>query len=119
QQKLSGAVLQSRSGALLASLAADVSVGDGAVTMAVGSDLPYAAFQEYGFAGVETVSAQLRTIKEVFGRPLRGGEKRIAVRAYGRKIDYPAHSFLRSALAELQPEISDALEGALAEAVAP
>jgi len=119
QQKLSGAVLQSRSGALLGSLTADVSVEAGAVAMTVGSDLPYAAFQEYGFAGVETVSAHLRTIKEAFGRPLRGGEKRIAVRAYGRKVDYPAHSFLRAALADLKPEISDALDAALAEAAAP
>ena len=119
QRNLSGAVLQSRSGALRASITADVAEEGGTVAMTVGSDLPYAAFQEYGFAGVETVSAHLRTIREAFGRPLRGGEKRIAVRAYSRKVDYPAHSFLRSALAELQPELMDAVAAALDEAVAP
>ncbi|HTZ79048.1 MAG TPA: HK97 gp10 family phage protein [Stellaceae bacterium] len=119
QRNLSGAVLQSRSGALRASITADVAEEGGTVAMTVGSDLPYAAFQEYGFAGVETVSAHLRTIREAFGRPLRGGEQRIAVRAYSRKVDYPAHSFLRSALAELQPELMDAVAAALDEAVAP
>jgi phage gpG-like protein len=119
QEKLSGGVLQSRGGALRASIVAETTEADGAVGVTVGSDLPYAGFQEFGFTGVETVSAHLRVIKQAFGRPLRRGERQIAVRDYARKVDYPAHSFLRAALAEMQPEIADALDAAVGEAVSP
>lgn len=118
QSKLSGAVLQSRTGALRGSIAATVSASDGAVSAAVESELPYAGFQEYGFQGIESVSAHLRTIKQAFGRPLRAGSERIAVGAYDRKVDYPAHSFLRSSLVDLAAEITSGLEAAVADAVA-
>jgi len=117
QGKLSRGVLQSRTGALRASILATVSASTGRASAEIGSDLPYAAFQEYGFEGIETVSAHLRTIKQAFGRPLRAGSERIAVGAYDRKVDYPAHSFLRSALADREPEIISGLEAAVAEAV--
>src|SRR5438309_10909638 len=71
QGKLSGGVLRSRTGALRASIRATTSASAGGVSAAIGSDLPYAAFQEYGFQGIETVSAHLRTMKQAFGRPLR------------------------------------------------
>jgi len=118
QGKLSGEVLQSRGGALRASIEASLDAGGGTLAASVSSDLPYAGFQEYGFDGVESVRAQLRTIREAFGRPLRGGAREIAVRAYGRKIDYPAHSFLRSALAEMEPDIRAGIEEAVSAAVA-
>jgi len=117
QGQLSGSVLRSRSGALRASIVATVSASSSGGLAAIGSDLPYAAFQECGFQGIETVSAHLRTIKQAFGRPLRAGSERIAVSAYDRKLDYPAHSFLRSALADRQAEIMSGLETAVAEAV--
>ena len=117
QGKLSGSVLRSRTGALRDSILATVSASADGVSAAIGSDLPYAAFQEYGFQGIETVSAHLRTIKQAFGRPLRAGSERIAVGAYDRKVDYPAHSFLRSALADREPEIMSDLEAAVTEAV--
>jgi hypothetical protein len=118
QAKLSGDVLQSRTGALRCSIAATVSASDSGISAAVSSDLSYAGFQEYGFQGIETVSAHLRTIKQAFGRPLRAGSERIAVGSYDRKVDYPAHSFLRSALADMQTEIMSGLETAVTEAVA-
>ena len=117
QGKLSGDVLRSRTGALRASILATISASASGVSAAIGSDLPYAAFQEYGFQGIETVSAHLRTIKQAFGRPLRSGSERIAVSTYDRKVDYPAHSFLRSALADREPEIMSGLEAAVAEAL--
>jgi hypothetical protein len=119
RDKLSGSVLQSRTGALRGSIAATLSSTGSGIALSIGSDLPYAGFQEYGFQGVETVSAHLRTIKQAFGRPLRAGAERIAVGSYSRRVDYPAHSFLRSALSELQPEIAGALDAAVAEAVRP
>jgi hypothetical protein len=117
QGKLSGGVLRSRTGALRASILATMSTSATGVSAEIGSDLPYAGFQEYGFQGIETVSAHLRTIKQAFGRPLRAGSERIAVGAYDRKLDYLAHSFLRSALADRQAEIMSGLETAVSEAV--
>jgi hypothetical protein len=64
------------------------------------------------------VSAHLRTIKQAFGRPLRAGSERIAVGAYDRKVDYPPHSFLRSALADMEGAIMSELDSAIAEAIA-
>jgi hypothetical protein len=119
QDKLSGGMLKSRTGALRGSIAASLASSGSGVAVSVGSDLPYAGFQEYGFQGVETVSAHLRTIKQAFGHPLRAGTERIAIGGYSRKVDYPAHSFLRSALTELRPEIVGALDAAVGEAVRP
>ena len=119
RDKLSGSVLQCRTGALRGSIAATLSPSDSGIAVSIGSDLPYAGFQEYGFQGIETVSAHLRTIKQAFGRPLRAGAERIAVGGYSRKVGYSAHSFLRTALAELQPEIVATLDAAVAEAVRP
>ncbi len=118
QGKVSGDVLRSRTGGLRGSIVATVGLGDGGVSAEVGSDLPYAGFQEYGLQGIESVSAHLRTIKQAFGRPLRAGSERIAIGGYDRKVDYPAHSFLRSVLADMQGEIMTSLEAAVVEAVA-
>jgi phage gpG-like protein len=112
RDKVSGEVLQSRSGALRSSITAETS----GLTVTVGSDLAYAAAQEYGFTGTVAVRPQLRRIKEVFGRPI--AEKTIAVGGYSRRINLPARSFLGSALAELQPAIEQAVREALAEAIA-
>ena len=116
--KLAGDVLRSRTGTLRGSIVATVGLSDGGVSAAIGSDLPYAGFQEYGFQGIESVSAHLRTIRQAFGRPLRAGSERIAIGGYDRTVDYPAHSFLRSALADMQGEIMSSLEAAVVEAVA-
>ena len=118
QGKLSGDVLQSRTGALGGSIVATVTAGGSGVAVTIGSDRSYAGFQEYGFQGIESVRAHLRTIKQAVGRPLRAGGERIAIGAYDRKVDYPAHSFLRSALADRKTEIVGELENAVAEAVA-
>lgn len=106
ERNLSGSVLKARTGTLRASLAAQSSAEGGTV----GADAPYAAFQEYGFSGVETVRAHLR-------RRAKGGLA--PVRAYGRKVDYPAHSYLRAALAELAPDIRQTIADAIAGALAP
>ncbi|HWK45125.1 MAG TPA: HK97 gp10 family phage protein [Stellaceae bacterium] len=113
-EKLSGQVLGIRSGRLRGSISAELHQDGQSITATVGSDASYAAFQEYGFSGSETVRAHLRTIRQAFGRPIR--EKQILVRPYIRRVDYPAHSFLRSALADLQPDFAAALEASLAEA---
>ena len=106
QGKLSGSVLRSRTGALRDSILATVSASADGVSAAIGSDLPYAGGTSRRPRGLAA-----------FGRPLRSGSERIAVGAYDRKLDYPAHSFLRSALADREPEIMSDLEAAVTEAV--
>jgi hypothetical protein len=112
--KLSGQVLQVRSGALRATIAAEVD--EAALTATVGSDPAYARAQEYGFAGTVGVRAHLRRIRQAFGRPI--AEKTIAVGAFSRRMNLPERSFLRSALDEMQPRIEAAARAAIAEALA-
>jgi len=114
-ENLSGGVLNARSGALRASLAAGLDQAGG-LAARVTAAAPYAAFQEYGFSGGESVRAHLRLYTQAFGRPIRPVEAQ--VRPYSRQVDYPAHSYLRSALADLSADIRDGIEAAIAEALA-
>ena len=111
---LSDGVLNARTGALRASLAAGLAQGGG-IAATVSASTPYAAFQEYGFSGSESVRAHLRLQAQAFGRPIRPVE--VQVRGYSRQVDYPAHSYLRSALADLSSDISDGISAAVAEAL--
>ena len=112
---LSGRILHARSGRLRSSVVFDVDQdGDTlAATVGVAADVPYAAFQEYGWSGVESVRASLRTVRQAFGRPI--APRTVAVKAHSRRVDYPAHSFLRSALAELEPDARARIEAAVAD----
>jgi phage gpG-like protein len=107
--RLSGQVLKARSGRLRGS----ITVVAANQSVSVTSDLPYAAAQEYGFDGVETVRAHVRRIREAFGRPI--AEKAVTVRSFARTMQLPARSFMRSALADL--EAGGAIRGAIEEAV--
>lgn len=116
QRNLSGDVLNARSGKLRDSLAANVDLA-GRLTATVTADTPYAAFQEYGFDGSESVRAYLRQQTQAFGRAINPVQ--VAVKAHDRRVDYPAHSYLRSALAELAPDIRAAVSAALTGALSP
>lgn len=107
--RLSGQVLKARSGRLRGS----IRVVPGDQSVSVTSDLPYAAAQEYGFEGVETVRAHVRRIREAFGRPV--AEKSVNVRSFARAMHLPARSFMRSALADL--DAGGAIQGAIEDAV--
>jgi phage gpG-like protein len=112
--KLSGQVLQSRSGRLARSIAVSAVAGEGdALSVSVSADAPYAALHEYGFQGSETIRAHVRRITQAFGRPIAA--KAIDVRPYSRAVAYPERSFLRSALAEL--EASGALRAEMQAAI--
>ncbi len=111
---LRGGVLHERGGRLADSLALDVETEGERASSALRVDVasvPYAGFQEYGFQGNETVRGHLRTIRQAFGRPI--AERQILVNSYTRKVEYPAHSFLRSALRELTPSITPQIEDAV------
>ena len=72
QDKLSGQVLRSRTGALKSSIDLRVDQGARSVSASVFTDLRYGAAQEYGFAGTVSVGASLRWIREV----LRSADRR-------------------------------------------
>jgi hypothetical protein len=107
---LSGGVLKSRTGTLRASLAIGPAPNGTDAGGSVSANTPYAAFQEYGFSGIETVRAHLRQRR-------KGGTA--PIRAYSRKVDYPAHSYLRAALADMAPDISETIAGAVAGVLNP
>jgi len=116
-RNLSGGVLKARTGRLRASLAATTDISSDGIRSVVSANTPYAAFQEYGFAGFENVRAYLRRQTVAFGHPISPVE--VQVKAHARSVDYAAHSYLRAALAELAPEIDGLLESSLAKVLQP
>ncbi len=114
--KLSGAVLKPRSGALRDSIAADVSADGDRILAWVGStgDVKYAAIQEYGG---KTVAHEILPTKAQALAFIAGGAQRFA-----RKVEHPGslipeRSYLRSSLEEMSGEIASALAEAAAEAL--
>lgn len=114
ERKLSGEVLQRRSGRLLGSLTVTAErVGLGA-SVTVGSDAAYAAIHEYG--GTLPARAVLPQSARALAFPWRG-QQRFFKRVQLPAVTMPERSFMRSALAEMLPEIRAAIEAAAAEAL--
>lgn len=110
QDKLSGQALNVRTGNLRRSINQKVEV-DSATGPAgtVGTNEKYAPPHELGFRGEVQIREHLRTIKMAWGKPL--SEPVIAqVRAHTKRMNLPERSFLRSALADIQPEITPTIE---------
>lgn len=128
KEKLSGNPLHRRTGDLSRSVYATTT--DDGLTGIVGANTPYAAYQEYGFKGRVDVRAHMRRTQVQMmqakynkkGEETRASKARrmgtgtISVRARqvdadkksgGRNIDYPAHSYLRSALDEMRGTIAE------------
>lgn len=116
--KLSGEVLNRRSGRLRNSINLKVTEGETKITGAVGTNVIYAAAHEYGFHGEVSVKAHLRRNKEQMKRRLKGKaqgpqEKGLTtVKAHLMKMNLPEKSFLRSALREMTDEILLAMSAA-------
>ena len=114
QQKLSGGVLNQKSGALARSIAATVddSTADVSVSAATG-DIKYAAIQEFG--GVipphEIVPDKAKALAFIFG-----GKQVFAARVNLPAIAMPERSYMRSSLAEMADEIGEGLREAVAGA---
>lgn len=117
QDKLSGQVLKVRTGRLRRSITDAIEESTTSVSGVVSTPVVYAPRQEYGFKGTETVREHLREIKQAFGIPI--APRQVTVQQHSRKVDYPAHSFLRTALADLQASgvIQTEIDAALARAV--
>jgi phage gpG-like protein len=112
--KLSGGVLNGRSGALSDSIVADVSAGGDDVSASVGSngDVKYAAIQEYGG---KTAAHEILPVKAQALAFMSNGAL-----SFARKVEHPGsvipeRSYLRSALDEMSDEIVAALADAAAE----
>lgn len=113
--KLSGAVLNPRSGALSASIVASVTADADSVRASVGSegDVKYAAIQEYGgkTSAHEILPAKAAVLAFVVGDGPH----------FARKVEHPGslipeRSYLRSSLEDMKDEILAALTDAAVEA---
>lgn len=118
EDKLSGQVLNVRTGGRLRrSIHNTIQSDPEQVVGKVGTDVVYAAFHEYGFHGTESVRAYTRrTLTQMKDarrmNPAKYISKRqgeIQVKAHTRQVNYPEHSFLRSALKDMEPYIKQQL----------
>ena len=116
RQKVSGDVLQVRSGALLGALReTGLSDSGDAISAGVATDaaLKYARIQEYGGR------IDVPEIAPVNARALAfeyGGKLVFAMKAAAHIVEIPEHSYMRSSLAEIGPELIDAIRKVAAEA---
>ncbi len=113
-EKLSGEVLNARSGALIASIGAEVSSDGDEVSASVGSygDVKYAAIQEYGG---KTGAHEILPAKAQVLAFLVAGAMRFARRVEHPGSVIPERSYLRSSLDEMSDEILAALAATPAE----
>ncbi len=114
--KLSGGVLDPRSGALRDSIVADVSAEADGLRATIGSngDVKYAAIQEFGgkTAAHEILPGKAQALAFIAGGALR----------FARKVEHPGsaipeRSYLRSTLDEMSDEIAAALTDAAVESL--
>jgi phage gpG-like protein len=101
--KLTGQVLNVRTGRLRRSIHHVMRVNGPEIAATVGTNVEYAARHEYGFTGIEHVKAHMR----------RMGDRMVKVRDFMRSVKTPERSFLRSALAGMRSTIKDRLKDAL------
>lgn len=112
QRKLSGQVLNRRTGRLSRSVHHEIDTGSGRVVGAVGTNVSYAKVHEYG--GTFEVPEHIRHITQAFGRPLKSPVDAL-VRAH--HATFPERSFLRSAYREMAPRFRKDVDRAVAAAV--
>ena len=115
KNKLSGAVLNTSSGALRDSIAANITADSDSVLASIGSegDVKYAAIQEYGG---KTSAHEILPVKgDVLAFVAGDGQH------FARRIEHPGsvipeRSYLRSSLEDMKDEILATLASAAAEA---
>lgn len=110
-QKLTGQVLHVRTGTLRRSINQDVQQDGNKIRGVVGTNVSYARIHEYGFTGSVNVKQHLRTITQAFGKTLKSPATQM-VQAHSRNVNLPERSFLRSALKEFEPKITEGLRKA-------
>ena len=116
QQKLTGGVLNAKTGALARSILATLEEADAGVAVSIASagDVKYAAIHEFG--GVipphEIVPDKAKALAF-----LLGGKQVFAARVSLPAIVMPERSYMRSSLAEMAGAIRDELDAAVLEAI--
>jgi phage gpG-like protein len=117
QQKLTGEVLQVRSGALAASILSSVDSNESGTSISVSSTcVPYAAIQEYG--GKTTAHEIIATNAKALAFRL-GGDLVFAKHVNHPGSNIPARSYLASSLADMQDEIELGFKQAILDALGP
>jgi phage gpG-like protein len=117
RQKLGGAVLKPRSGALAASIGVQgPNIADDTVVTTVfsGGELKYAAIQEYGGVTAAHVILPSRARALAF---LAGGEQVFAHIVHHPGSHIPERSYLRASLAEMAGQIEAEMKAAAIDAV--
>lgn len=119
-EKLSGQVLNRRSGALSRSVYPDKretadTVSGGA---RAGNDVPYAKIHEYGMQRNIVVSAYHRMQTMAWGKPMKT-PREVLVNQHSSYVNAPERSYMRSSLREQAPEGINELRTAVREAIAP
>ena len=115
QQKLSGEVLQTRSGALAASILSSIENDGSDISVSISSaGVPYAAIQEFG--GKTTAHDIVAVKGKVLEISAGGGE------AFARSVRHPgstipARSYLGSSLMDMRDDIESGLKQAVLEAL--
>jgi len=129
EDKLSGQVLRNGTGNLRSSINYRVQESGSSLVAAVGTNIVYAAIHEYGFDGDESVRAHIRRSKaqmqaamyhyrnkngEVVTKYKQTGKfgrstGEIQVHAFTRHMVMPERSYLRTALADLMPQIKSGM----------
>jgi len=110
ESKLTGQVLNVRSGRLRRSINMRITEEPDQVTGIVGTNVSYARAHEFGFDGTVNVREHLR-------RTVSG--KFAIVHSHGRHMHLPERSFLRSALKDMTAEIRAEFEQAAHRALTP
>lgn len=111
--KLSGDVLRVRTGRLRRSIHPEWDFKQGYSGATVGTNVEYAAIHEYGFSGSVQVKSFQREMTKAFGKPI--SPTQVTVRAHTRNANMPERSFLRTTLREMNSEIVEGLQKAIAK----
>ena len=122
EEKLEGQVLNCRTGALQASVHFGVDREGGLDVGYIGANTAYAARHEFGFTGTDQLREYFEKAspKKQFSDAKRKSMMTCTietVRAHQRSVNYPAHSYLRSTVAENADQIEAALDEAVRDAI--
>jgi phage gpG-like protein len=115
QQKLSGEVLQIRSGALAASIISSIENDGSDTSVSISSTgVPYAAIQEFGG---KTAAHDIVAVKAKALAFSMGGDQIFAKSVHHPGSTIPARSYLGSSLAEMRDEIESGFKQAILDAL--
>ena len=116
QQKLSGEVLQTRSGALAASIISSIENDGSDTSVSISSTgVPYAAIQEFGG---KTAAHDIVAVKAKVLEFSAGGGQVFARTVHHPGSTIPSRSYLGSSLAEMRDEIESGFKQAVLESLA-